>query len=159
MANRVVEESNLTVVADAIRQKGATEDLLEFPDGFVAAVDALKIAGAPDPAVLTMTNNQSYTFLYKYYTNGATAWKSGTGGVGGTYNLNLKVGDVVVLLMQTNKTSSTTTTTYKTNYELTGGVGLSYTVTRASTNNTTYYYYFYFVVITEEKATVRIYTP
>ena len=41
MAKRTVEESSLTAVADAIRERGGTSDQMVFPDGFVSAVEPL----------------------------------------------------------------------------------------------------------------------
>ena len=47
MARYVVSGSDLTDVADAIREKGGTSEKLSFPDGFEDAIEAL-----PDEAVL-----------------------------------------------------------------------------------------------------------
>ena len=41
MAKRTVEESSLTAVADAIRDRTGTSEPLVFPDGFVSAVEGI----------------------------------------------------------------------------------------------------------------------
>lgn len=48
MAYRKVDETSLTAVADAIRAKGGTSGQLEFPDGFVSAVEAIQSGGGED---------------------------------------------------------------------------------------------------------------
>lgn len=48
MAYRKVDETSLTAVADAIRAKGGTSGQLEFPDGFVSAVEAIQAGGGGD---------------------------------------------------------------------------------------------------------------
>lgn len=50
MAYRKVDETSLTAVADAIRAKGGTSGQLEFPGGFVSAVEAIQGAGAETTA-------------------------------------------------------------------------------------------------------------
>lgn len=42
MAEYLVHSTDLTAVADAIRQKGGTTELLQFPEGFVSAVEAIQ---------------------------------------------------------------------------------------------------------------------
>lgn len=58
MADYKVTDSQLTGIADAIRTKGGTSSQLEFPTGFVSAVQAL-----PESASLgtkTVTGNGTY---------------------------------------------------------------------------------------------------
>lgn len=45
MANYVVSDTNLTAVANAIRQKGGTSASLEFPDDFVSAIGDIETGG------------------------------------------------------------------------------------------------------------------
>ena len=45
MAYRKVDDTSLSSVADAIREKGGTSDALVFPDGFVSAIEAIKAGG------------------------------------------------------------------------------------------------------------------
>lgn len=45
MANYVVSDTNLTAVADAIREKGGTSAALEFPDEFVSAIGDISASG------------------------------------------------------------------------------------------------------------------
>ena len=48
MANYLVTDTDLTSVADAIRTKGGTSAQLEFPDGFVSAVEEIETGGGTD---------------------------------------------------------------------------------------------------------------
>lgn len=45
MATKLVQDTSLTAVADAIRTKGETTDALEFPDGFVTAIQNIPAGG------------------------------------------------------------------------------------------------------------------
>lgn len=42
MAYRKVDDTSLSSVANAIREKGGTSDALVFPGGFVSAIEAIK---------------------------------------------------------------------------------------------------------------------
>jgi hypothetical protein len=64
MAERIVQEESLTMVADAIRAKGGTSEALSFPTGFADAIAAIQ-AGGGGADVLTgevtiQTNNSSF---------------------------------------------------------------------------------------------------
>ncbi len=48
MANSLVTDTDLTAVADAIRTKGGTSANLQFPDGFVDAIDSIETGGGDD---------------------------------------------------------------------------------------------------------------
>jgi hypothetical protein len=48
MAEYLVQDSDLTSVADAIRAKGGTSEELAFPDGFVSAVEGIQAGGGAD---------------------------------------------------------------------------------------------------------------
>lgn len=48
MAEYLVHGEDLTSVAEAIRQKGGTTEPLQFPDGFVSAVEAIETGAAED---------------------------------------------------------------------------------------------------------------
>lgn len=156
----ITNRDDFVAVADAIREKSGTSEPLVFPEGFTSAVEGLQIAGAPDPAVLTVTNSKSSTsYKYWYYTNGAAAWSDvATVAASSTLSLDLKVGDTIILLMQGSRSTSSTSTAYKAAYEITGGIGTMYSFSKSS-SNTVYHYYFYFAVITEQNAGIRIYTP
>ena len=72
MAKRVVDESSLTVVADAIRERCGTTDAMEFPNGFASTVK-----GIPDYFTMRMGNqvlqeyrNDTLTYIYKHSFNG-----------------------------------------------------------------------------------------
>ncbi|MBO7251796.1 MAG: hypothetical protein J6V25_04125 [Oscillospiraceae bacterium] len=46
MAKRVVDDTSLTAVADAIRSKAGTSEALAFPGGFVSAVEGIEAGGS-----------------------------------------------------------------------------------------------------------------
>ena len=50
MANYLTTDTDLTTVADAIRTKGGTSEQLEFPQGFVDAIDAIEAGWSGLPA-------------------------------------------------------------------------------------------------------------
>ena len=75
----LVKKSSLHAVAEAIRQKGGTADSLVFPDGFVAAIMAIKTA--PDTETLTLAfdsgthTNGAFTAVGHYAgTNYVSKW-------------------------------------------------------------------------------------
>ena len=55
MANYLVTDTELTSVANAIRTKGGTESLLEFPSEFVSAISAIPTGGSSDFSTATVT--------------------------------------------------------------------------------------------------------
>ena len=63
MANYIVSDTNLTAVANAIRQKGGTSASLEFPDDFVSAIGDIQTGGGSSVTVeaLNVTQNGTYT--------------------------------------------------------------------------------------------------
>lgn len=63
MANYIVSDTNLTAVANAIRQKGGTSASLEFPDDFVEAIGDIQTGGGSSVIVeaLNVTQNGTYT--------------------------------------------------------------------------------------------------
>lgn len=63
MANYIVSDTNLTAVANAIRQKGGTSASLEFPDDFVEAIGDIQTGGGSSVTVeaLNVTENGTYT--------------------------------------------------------------------------------------------------
>lgn len=52
MAEYLVQTGDLTAVANAIREKGGTSELLQFPDGFVSAVAAIETNSGSDAMAL-----------------------------------------------------------------------------------------------------------
>ncbi len=46
MAEYLTNTTDLTKVASAIREKGGTSDQLIYPDGFVAAIEAISSGGS-----------------------------------------------------------------------------------------------------------------
>lgn len=74
MAFRKVDEASLTEVADAIRAKSGTMDKMEFPGGFVSAVQAIQTGGGGDSVTDdgngNITINALYSFTYTDDGNG-----------------------------------------------------------------------------------------
>lgn len=58
MSNYLVTDSDLTSVANAIRTKGSTSSALEFPNGFVSAIDDITTI---EIEPLSVTENGTYT--------------------------------------------------------------------------------------------------
>ena len=71
MANYLVTDTELTSVANAIRTKGGTESLLEFPSEFVSAIAAIPTGGSSDfsTAEVTITlrppESSAYSGVFK----------------------------------------------------------------------------------------------
>ena len=57
--NYLATDTELTAVADAIREKGGTSAALEFPSGFVSAIGDISTGASAEP--LTVTQNGTYT--------------------------------------------------------------------------------------------------
>lgn len=53
MADYVVNENDLTSIADAIRTKGGTTASLSFPTGFVSAINAIPSGGTGETVTIT----------------------------------------------------------------------------------------------------------
>ena len=69
----IAQASDLTAVANAIREKGETSEQLVFPDGFVAAIQAIE---AGKPAAVMPTFTYSVSDGYETETNEETGeWK------------------------------------------------------------------------------------
>lgn len=66
MANYIVDGTELTSVANAIRTKGGTNSPLVFPNGFISAVNNISGGGGSSDfstAEVTVTNNQEENAL------------------------------------------------------------------------------------------------
>ena len=61
MADYKVTDTELTSIANAIRTKGGTQAQLEFPTGFVSAVQAIPTGGSAVVEPLSVTENGTYT--------------------------------------------------------------------------------------------------
>ena len=61
MAERIVQEESLTLVADAIRAKGGTTDPLSFPTGFADAIAAIQAGGGGGDIEGLKINSGSFT--------------------------------------------------------------------------------------------------
>lgn len=57
--------ASLDAIADAIREKGGTSAGLEYPSGFVSAINDISGGGGVETASVTITND----FRTKYYTD------------------------------------------------------------------------------------------
>jgi hypothetical protein len=55
MADYIVKDTELTSVANAIRTAGGTNSLLNFPNGFVSAVNNISGGGSSDFSTATVT--------------------------------------------------------------------------------------------------------
>lgn len=70
MATRVVSDTSLTAVADAIREKGGTSSPLTFPDGFVDAIGDIETGGGGGVGVVEPSDvnfiDYDGTILYSY---------------------------------------------------------------------------------------------
>ena len=70
MSNYLVTDTDLTSVADAIREKGGTSAALEFPDGFVDAIDDIETGGgdtnptAPENDVIFIDYDGTIRYSY-----------------------------------------------------------------------------------------------
>ena len=62
MAIKTIKEESLTAIGDAIRAKTGSEDLLEFPNGMVAAIEGITTGGGGSAEVepIVLTGDQSY---------------------------------------------------------------------------------------------------
>lgn len=60
----LVKKSSLEEVAEAIRQKGGTTADLVFPDGFIAAINALQSETAETPTTETLTLGFFYGYSF-----------------------------------------------------------------------------------------------
>lgn len=56
MAEYLTNTTDLTAVADAIREKGGTSALLVYPNGFVTAIQSIDTTGGRKPATVTITS-------------------------------------------------------------------------------------------------------
>lgn len=61
MANYKVTDTELTALADAIREKGGTSAALEWPSGFISAVNALPSGGGEGKHFVTTTGTATPT--------------------------------------------------------------------------------------------------
>lgn len=55
MADYLTTDTELTAVADAIREKGGTSASLEWPTGYVDAIDAIETGGGSTPKTFSVT--------------------------------------------------------------------------------------------------------
>lgn len=81
MAEYLTNTADLTAVANAIREKGRTTDLLSFPAGMVAAVRNIQsgyVASLPRPFILTNWDPDAYGTTFRMT---AVGYKIGAGGV------------------------------------------------------------------------------
>lgn len=78
MTYRKVNDTSLDSVADAIRAKGGTSDVLVFPDGFVSAISAIQTGGGGGAAPSAKWNDVTFidydgSVLYSYSLDEAQA--------------------------------------------------------------------------------------
>lgn len=79
MSNYLVDGSDLTDIADAIRAKGGTSAELEFPQGFVDAVEAIPSGGSSayteQSVILTLASNTSMLSILNAYVEECAGWR------------------------------------------------------------------------------------
>lgn len=73
MAEYIVSDTNLTLIADAIREKGGTSASLEFPDEFISAIEDIE-TGSSGGSSSTQQNDVKFidydgTVLFRYAIN------------------------------------------------------------------------------------------
>lgn len=80
MAEYLTNTADLTAVANAIREKGGTTDLLSFPTGMVTAVRNIKsyVVGLPRSFILTNWDPDVYGTTFRM---NAVGYKIGAGGL------------------------------------------------------------------------------
>lgn len=71
MADYLTDDTELTAIADAIREKGGTSAELVYPDGFVTAIGNISGGGGTDTSDATMTSGDQML-------SGVTAYSKGT---------------------------------------------------------------------------------
>lgn len=108
MANYLTTDTDLEAVADAIRNKGGTSADLEFPHGFVDAIDAIEAGGSGSGAAVvasgTFTGNGSFSisipvgtkmpqtdFIFKFWVDDDTEF---------TYNGSYKFADCAFIVLK-----------------------------------------------------------
>ena len=108
MANYIATDTDLEAVADAIRNKGGTSADLEFPHGFVDAIDAIETGGSGSGATVvasgTFTGNGSYSisipvgskmpqtdFIFKFWVDDDTEFP---------YNSSYKFADCAFIVLK-----------------------------------------------------------
>ena len=63
MSVKLVNDDSLTDVADAIRIKGEISGTLEFPDGFISAIQAIPTGGITPSGTYSITSNGIYDIV------------------------------------------------------------------------------------------------
>lgn len=83
MAKRLVEESSLTEIADAIRSKGGTSEELVFPNGFKASIEAIQTdnGGIIPEGTLEINENGTYDVANYESANVNVPTQSSDGGI------------------------------------------------------------------------------
>lgn len=69
MADYLVTDTELTAVADAIREKGDTSAVLEWPNGYVSAVEDIETGGGVETASVVVCKEAGYGYGRVYYTD------------------------------------------------------------------------------------------
>lgn len=112
MADYLVTDTELTAVADAIREKGDTSAVLEWPNGYVSAVEDIETGGGVETAQiyadLSMGGNAYYTNANGEVCTEQVDYDAGTVGI----NDVAIVGSLIVLYALTMPPSPPTGATF-----------------------------------------------
>ena len=93
MADYLVTDTELTGVADAIREKGSTSAALEWPDGYVSAIGDIETGGGVEMASVTLTAVKAMMPSHIYYTDSSMAVQHVT--TGEVRNTQMPVGSII----------------------------------------------------------------
>ena len=109
MANYLTNDTDLTAVANAIRTKGGTSGQLTYPNGFVAAVEAIKTGGITPSGSISITENGTYDVASKAQavvnvpqSGGGSPYLVDIGAVTGNVSTNTVSGGSVMTVFETN---------------------------------------------------------
>lgn len=163
MAKMFVEESSLYAVADAIRAKGGTANSLVFPEDFVSAVENIQ-SGSSEPEYSSVSINVAtglFCGVY-HYSNGefientVTTTENTDGHV---FELNAKIGDVIVVRSTGNGTSSSSTSVLANSRKITGtgcNVNKTYHTVRQTSSSQVTIVHIGIILVTDNQANIDV---
>lgn len=93
MADYLVTDTDLTDVANAIREKGGTSAALEWPSGYVSAIGDIETGGGVELASVSLYSIDTFMPSHIYYTDENMEVQHETSGV--VENTLMPVGSIV----------------------------------------------------------------